>query len=282
MLGAISGDVIGSIYEVNNIKNKQFELFDQKCTFTDDTVMTCAIALSCIKYLENKNKIVFKKNIVQNMQLLGRMYPNAGYGGTFIKWIFSNTPVPYNSYGNGSAMRVSPIAWISNDLNEVEELAEISASVSHNHEEGIKGAKAIASVIWMARNGFDKNEIQKYIEEKYYNLNFKIDDIRKYYKFDVSCQGSVPQAIKCFLESESYEDCIRNAVSLGGDSDTIAAMSGSIAEAFYGIPKYIELKTKEFLDDDLQKIINKFYICINKLDNENVIEDDIEKGGKMR
>lgn len=273
MYGAIIGDIIGSIYEANNIKDKKFNLYSKKNTFTDDSVMTCAIMLACIRYNETKDKNIFKQDCIKYMQLLGRMYPRAGYGGTFIKWIFSINPQPYNSYGNGAAMRVSPVAWISDSLEEAEELAEISASVSHNHPEGIKGAKSVAGSVWLAKNGRSKEEIKQYINDKYYNLNFTIDEIRNKYSFDVSCQGSVPQAIKSFIEASDYEDCIRNSISLGGDSDTIAAISGSIAEAFYGIPQQILAEGLNYLDEDLLKIAKKF---------NNIVENKNIKGIKIK
>lgn len=276
MYGAIIGDIVGSVYELNNIKSKKFILYSKKSTFTDDTVMTCAIILACITYNDTRNKEKFEQDCVKYMQLLGRMYPNAGYGGSFIKWIFSINPQPYNSYGNGSAMRVSPVSWVSKSLEEVEELAEISASVSHNHPEGIKGAKAVAAAIWIANNGGSKQDIYKYIIDNYYDLNFTIEEIRDKYSFDVSCQGSVPQAIKCFLESNDFEDCIRNSISLGGDSDTIAAISGGIAEAFYGIPQQIMEESFRYLDYDLLKIVEKYYKIVNK----KVVNDN--KGGKRK
>ena len=264
MLGAISGDIIGSIYEGNNIKTKNFQLFGANAKFTDDSVMTCATANACCDYLENKDLNYFKQRCIYHMQDLGRKHINAGYGGTFIYWLITDNPHPYNSYGNGSAMRVSPVAYIADTLEEAEVLAEISASVSHNHPLGIQGAKAVASAIWLLRDGRDKSEIKKYIEKKYYQLNFKLDDIRSTYKFDVTCQGSVPQAILAFLDSESFEDTIRNAISIGGDSDTIAAIAGSIAEAYYGIPEHIKSKALTYLDCDLLKSVDNFYETIQK------------------
>lgn len=269
MLGAVVGDVIGSIYEVENVKSKNFNLFSNNSRYTDDSVMTCAIAKSCMDYSKDKNFELFKKNVINNMKVLGRTHINAGYGGTFIRWILSINSKPYNSWGNGSAMRVSPVAWVSDSLEECEQLAEISASVTHNHPEGIKGAKAVASAIFLAKKGFDKNNILDYISEKYYNLDFKLDDIRDSYNFNVSCQGSVPQAIKSFLEGNDFEDVIRNAISLGGDSDTIAAMAASIAEAYYGIPKNISEKTKEYLSFDLKQILNKFDNLRLEIENIN-------------
>lgn len=265
MLGAVVGDVIGSVYEVNNVKAKNFELFSDESTYTDDSVMTCAIASACIEYLNNRNIEGFKKNVIKNMRELGRLHITAGYGGTFIKWLLTSNPIPYNSWGNGSAMRVSPIAWVSESIEECEYLAEVSASVTHNHQEGIKGAKAIASATFMAKAKFNKDEIRKYIEEKYYDLDFKLDEIRNKYKFDVSCQGSVPQAIKSFLEGNNFEDVVRNAISIGGDSDTIAAMAASIAEAYYGIPENLVIKTNEHLSIDLKKILIEFDNVRNEL-----------------
>lgn len=264
MLGAVVGDIIGSIYEINNIKKENFKLFSKDSRYTDDSVMTCAVAKSCIEYLDNKNLEEFKKSVIKNMRELGRLHITAGYGETFIRWILSENPIPYNSWGNGSAMRVSPVSWISNTIEECEQLAEISASVTHNHQEGIKGAKAIASAVFMANNGFDKEDIKKYIEEKYYDLDFKLNDIRHNYKFDVSCQGSVPQAIKSFLEGNDFESVIRKAISIGGDSDTIAAMAGAIAEAYYGIPDEIELNAEQYLSNDLFKILKDFDLIRHK------------------
>ena len=271
MLGAVVGDVIGSLYEVNNIKEKDFSLFSNQSRYTDDSVMSCAIAKSCINYYNKKDIEKFRKDVVKNMRELGRLHINAGYGGTFIKWLLTKNPIPYNSWGNGSAMRVSPVAWISDSIEECEQLAEVSASVSHNHPEGVKGAKAIASAVFMANNGFDKEDIKNYIEKKYYDLNFNLDDIRDEYKFDVSCQGSVPQAIKAFLEGNDFEDVVRDAVSIGGDSDTIAAMAASIAEAYYGIPKDIVDMTNAYLSADLKQILNEFdylRIELKKIDFE--------------
>ena len=263
MNGAIIGDIVGSVYEIKNNKTKKFKLFENNSTYTDDTIMTCAIGLASMDYYQNSNQKLFKQNCIKYMKLLGRMYPNAGYGGTFIRWIFSSNLGPYNSYGNGSAMRVSSVADVANSLEEAEILAEISASVTHNHPEGIKGAKAVAGAIWLAKNDYSKKEIYDYINRNYYKLNFKIDDIRESYKFDVSCQGSVPQAIQCFIESENFEDCIRNAISLGGDSDTIAAISGSIAGKFYEIPNELIESAQNYLDNNLKLIVNRY----NKLFN---------------
>ena len=270
MLGAICGDIIGSIYEVHNIKTKEFDLFTERNCFTDDTVMTCAISLASQLYKKNKDKEEFKKNCITYMKMLGRKYIRAGYGGRFINWLLSDDNEPYNSYGNGSAMRVSSVSYVASTLEEAEELAEISASVTHNHPEGIKGAKAVAGSIWLSLHKKDKETVKKYIEDNYYNIDFSIDSIRKDYKFDVSCQGSVPQAIVAFMESINFEDAIRNAISIGGDSDTIAAISGSFAEAYYGVPKSIASKAIDYLKDDLTSILS-FYYDIDKITNNKKI-----------
>ena len=250
MYGAIAGDIIGSPYEGFNIKTTDFELFKKSGQFTDDTVLTVAIA----------DALLNNKNYAGKLQEYGRKYPNAGYGGTFYKWIFSENPQPYNSWGNGSAMRVSPVGWAFNNINDVLQEAKKSAAVTHNHPEGVKGAQAVASAIFLARTGKSKNEIKKYLQNTFnYNLERRIDEIRPNYKFDVSCQGSVPEAIIAFLESTDFENAIRLAISLGGDSDTIAAITGSIAEAFYkNIPTGILYEVKNKLPEDFIKVIELF------------------------
>jgi len=248
MIGAIIGDIVGSIYEWNNIKTKDFPLFSPGCFFTDDTVMTLAIAEGLINGGSAEDFIAAIKKY-------GRLYPDSGYGGRFGSWLFSDDINPYNSWGNGSAMRVSPVAWAFDILSEVEKYAEISAAVTHNHPEGIKGAQATAAAIFLARKGKTKEEIKAYIENKYgYNLNRSIDEIRPNYRFNESCQETVPEAIIAFLESVDFEDAIRNAISLGGDSDTLAAITGSIAEAAYGIPKEIKEKALSILDQGLHDL----------------------------
>jgi type I restriction enzyme M protein len=259
MLGAIIGDIIGSVYEWNNIKTKEFELFKSQCFFTDDSVMTCANAVAAMKYKALQERTPLSELLVPEMKRLGRKYPDAGYGGRFFQWLFSDETKAYGSFGNGAAMRVSPVAWIAASLEETETLAKQSAEVTHNHPEGIRGAQAVASAIYLARSGQTKQEIKAFIEGKYYRLNFKLDDIRDNYRFDVTCQGSVPQAIEAFLEAAGFEDAIRNAISIGGDSDTLGAITGSIAEGFYGIPPVIKEKAMTFLDDELAGIVERFY-----------------------
>lgn len=256
MLGAIIGDIVGSRFEWHSTKSKDFELFNYKCRPTDDSIMTEAVALSLLDCDGECKKLY--ENTVLNMQALGRSYPDAGYGSGFSRWIYSDNPQPYNSFGNGSAMRVSPCSFAASSLDEALLFAETTAAVTHNHPEGIKGAKATAAAIYLARTGKKIDEIRNYIDENYYPMSFTLSDIRPTYKFDVTCQGSVPQALMCFFESSDFEDTIRNAVSLGGDSDTQAAIAGGIAEAYYGIPETIKQKSLEFLDKKQILILNKF------------------------
>ena len=252
MIGAIIGDIVGSVYEWNNIKTKDFPLFSPKCFFTDDTVMTVAIAVG----LMNGGSA---DSFIQAMKKYGCLYPDAGYGGRFGSWLFSEDTYPYNSWGNGSAMRVSPVAWAFDTLSEVEQYAEVSAAVTHNHHEGIKGAQATAAAIFLARKGKPKDDIKAYIVSKYgYDLSRTLDEIRPGYRFNESCQETVPQAITAFLESVDFEDAIRNAISLGGDSDTLAAITGSIAEAAYKVPEEIKEKALSILDECLLNVYNQF------------------------
>ena len=231
MYGAIIGDIVGSVYEFNNIKTKKFPFFSERSIYTDDSIMTIAVAKSLMESRDNQSS--FKEVLIKNMREYGRKYPHAGYGGMFAQWLISDNPVPYNSFGNGSAMRVSPCGLIAVTLQEALDLARASAEVTHNHPEGIKGAQATAAAIFLAKYGKSKDEIKEYIESNFYMLDKSLDDIRPRYSFNETCQETVPQAIIAFLESEGYEDAIRNAISLGGDSDTLAAITGSIAWAFY-------------------------------------------------
>ena len=250
MLGAIIGDIVGSRFEFDNIKTKDFELFDRECDFTDDTVMTIAIG----KALNDYKGGDFKKHLVKTMHEVGNRYPDCGYGGLFLDWMIHKETDPYNSCGNGSAMRVSAVGWYVKSIEEAEELAKLTAEVTHNHPEGIKGAQAVAVAIYLARIGEDKETIKKYIEDNYYTLDFTLDEIRPTYDYEITCQKSVPQAIKAFLEAESFEDTIRNAISIGGDSDTVAAIAGSIAEAYYEIDEEIKETALSYLDDYLLDI----------------------------
>ena len=258
MLGAIIGDVVGSPYEYESYKTKSFELFSDECLPTDDSLMTIAVGCACTE-ADISNEREFKDALIRKMVEIGKSYPYAGYGGAFFSWLFSEKHEPYNSYGNGSAMRVSPVAWVADSLEQAERLARWSAEITHDHEEGIKGAQAVAAAIFLAREGADKETIREYIERNYYALSFTLDEIRPFYDFDVTCQGSVPEAIECFLESVDFEDAIRNAVSLGGDADTQACIAGSIAEAYYGIPEDIKQQARLYIPEPLFEIVSDFY-----------------------
>lgn len=268
ILGAIIGDTIGSRFEYRNLKSKKFKLFDPDWSFTDDSVMTIAIfqALLCSK----TDYSDLSEQTVKSMQTLARKYPDRGYGGMFANWIWSEDPQPYNSFGNGSAMRVSGCGYVANSIEEAKILSKYVTEVTHNHPEGIKGAEAVAVAIFLARQGKTLTEIQDYINQNYYPISFTIDEIRENYDYDVTCQGCMPQAFQAFFESTSFEDAIRNAISIGGDSDTIGAITGSIASAYYGIPKGIINRTLEYLDEDLSKIVFDFENRYNENINDNL------------
>lgn len=256
MLGAIIGDIVGSRFEWNNHKDKDFEFLTYKCFPTDDSIMSLAIAQAIMVSKQDHSDL--SENAVECMQCVGRNYPDCGYGTAFKDWIFSNDPKPYNSYGNGAAMRVSAAGFAANSLEEAKELSRLITEVTHNHPEGIKGAEATAVAIYMAKSGSSILEIRDYINEKYYSMNFSLDEIRDTYKFDESCQGTVPQALQAFFESTGFEDAIRNAISIGGDSDTIAAICGGVAEAYYGIPTDIRKHALTFLDQNLMQLLILF------------------------
>jgi len=250
MLGAMIGDIVGSIYEWHNIKTTDFRFFSDRCFFTDDTVLTAATAKALMTGVD----------YTRAYQDFARRYPGRGYGGNFSHWIYAENPKPYNSWGNGSAMRVSSVGFAFDTVEEVLAEAERSAVVTHNHPEGIKGAQSSALAILMARQGATQTEIRKEITARFgYNLNRTLAEIRPEYTFDVSCQGSVPEAIIAFLESEHYEDAIRKAISLGGDSDTIACITGGIAEAYYGLPDQIAVEGRTFLPEEFLQIIDDFH-----------------------
>lgn len=252
MFGAIIGDIAGSYYEMHNIKSKKFKMMEShKSTFTDDTIMTLAVAKSILDCNENYNDL--SKITIDNMVQLGKQYSQCGFGGDFFKWIIKDEHLPYNSYGNGAAMRVSACGMVANSIEEAKKLSRIVTEISHNHPEGIKGAEAVAVAIFLAKNKESKENIKKYINNHYYNIDFTLDEIRDSYEFNVTCQGSVPQALEAFFESKSFEDAVRNAISIGGDSDTIAAITGSIAEAYYGVPSNLKNKALSFFDDYLDK-----------------------------
>ena len=256
MLGAIIGDIVGSRFEWHNNRSKEFEFLSHKCFFTDDTVMTLAIAKAILTSKEDYSDL--SEKAVYWMQTVGRKYPNCGYGGHFGKWIYEDDPKPYGSYGNGAAMRVSACGYAAKSQEEAIMLSRKVTEVTHNHKEGLKGAEATAVAIYMARTGHSIDDIRNYIREHYYKIDFKLDDIRDNYYFNETCQGTVPQAIVAFLESTSYEDAIRNAISIGGDSDTLAAITGGIAQAYYGIPDVIRKKAITYLDKELLSILLEF------------------------
>lgn len=251
MIGAIAGDIIGSVYEHHPIKTKDFPLFHPKCHFTDDTVLTIAIAKAILE----------DRNYFEAVREIGRKYPHAGYGGSFIHWLRSNSPKPYNSWGNGSAMRVSPVGFAFDSVDTVLQEAARSAEISHNHSEGVKGAQATALSVYLARTTQNKTLMKREVVDLFgYDLDRTVADIRPSYKFDISCQGTVPEALIAFLDSDSYEDAVRNAISLGGDSDTLACITGGIAEAYYGpVASRIRNKVQAYLTEDLWQITQQFY-----------------------
>lgn len=255
MLGAIIGDIAGSRFEFHNHKSTDFELFTLSCRPTDDSTMTLAVALALLRSGGDRN--VLPQAAITAMRELGGKY-RYGYGSSFRRWLFEDDPKPYGSWGNGAGMRVSPCGWAAASLEEALALSDAVTGVTHDHPEGLKGARAIAAAVFLARQGASRDEIRKHIVQQYYALDFTLDEIRPDYRFDVSCQGSVPQAIEAFLESASFEHAIRLAISIGGDSDTIAAMTGAIAGAFYGIPEDIRNDALVFLDEARREILFDF------------------------
>lgn len=260
MYGAILGDMVGAPYEFDRgNKSKDFEMWNRRVRFTDDTVMTIAVADAILTAGKDSGEKEIKEELVKKMQAWGRKYPNSGYGGRFVHWLGSRKPKPYGSYGNGSAMRVSSVGWLYDTIEKTREVARWTAEVTHNHPEGIKGAEATAAAIFMARNGATKDEIKEYIVKEFcYDLSRTCDEIRPGYHHDESCQKTVPEAITAFLEGEDFEDVIRTAVSLGGDCDTLTCIAGGMAEACYGVPAEMMEKTFERLGDDMIKVISDF------------------------
>jgi ADP-ribosylglycohydrolase len=249
MIGAIAGDIIGSVHEGAGTKTKLFPLFGPYNRFTDDTVLTVAVAES----------ILLDSDLVDVLHEYFHRYPQAGYGSAFIEWAVRRRREPYNSWGNGSAMRVSSVGFAYDGLDDVMQHAERTAAVTHNHPEGIRGAQATAVAIYLARTGSDKQAIRRHLAELFgYELSTPLDAIRETYEFDISCQGSVPQSIVAFLEAEDFEDAIRNAISLGGDADTMACIAGGIAEAYWGVPEEIEQQTLSYLDGQLRGVVGEF------------------------
>ena len=258
MIGAIIGDIVGSRFERHNCKSKDFLLFSTGCRFTDDTVMSLAVCDALLRWEEVGRKQELSKFAIESMREFGRVFPHRGYGGMFSEWLYSDNPKPYNSFGNGAAMRVSGCGWVAKSLDEAKELSRSVTAVTHNHPEGIKGAEAVAIAVFLALNGKFKDEIKEYIEKNYYLIDFTLDSIREQYSFDVTCQGSVPQALEAFFESESFEDAIRNAISIGGDSDTIGAITGAVAEAYYGVPENLRDCALTFLTNEATGYLSAF------------------------
>lgn len=256
MIGALVGDIVGSRFEWHNIKSKDFDLFTPDCFFTDDSVMSLAVAKAILESGNAPETLAV--NAVKEMRRLGRAYPDAGYGGRFGVWLTEPDPKPYNSFGNGAAMRVSACGFSAKSLEEALALAHTVTAVTHDHPEGLKGGEATAAAVYLAANGKSKQEIKAFVQSRYYPLDFTLDAIRPGYTFDESCQGTVPQALEAFFESTDFEDAIRLAVSLGGDSDTLAAITGGVAEAFYGVPALIREKAITYLTEDLRAILYAF------------------------
>lgn len=252
MYGAIIGDMAGSLYEFSNIKYKPADILPHDCFFTDDTVMTIAVAETL---LDEKGA----PTLVRNMRKWAKRYPGRGYGGMFARWLEDESMGAYNSFGNGSAMRISAVGWLYETLATTRQMARLVTEVTHNHPEGIKGAEAVASAVFIAREGYSKEHIKMYIEDEFgYDLSRTCDEIRPTYYFNETCQETVPEAIIAFLESENFEDCIKLAVSLGGDSDTLAAIAGSIAEAYYGVSDRLVERCRWRLPMDMLEVIDEF------------------------
>ena len=260
MLGAIVGDSVGSVYEFDNFKSKDFIPFapyhGNYCFATDDSIMTLAIAKAVLE--TDKGNGTLPQNAVRYMQGIGKQYPYCGFGGNFYCWIFSDDPKPYGSYGNGSAMRVSPVAYAAKSIEEAIHMADEVTCVTHSHPQGMLGAEATAACVWLALHGHSREDIGQYVNAHFYKIDFTIDEIRPTYRFNETCQDTVPQAIRAFLESTDFEDALRTAVSVGGDSDTLAAITCSIAGAYYGVPQKIAEKASIFLDPDLLDILDDF------------------------
>lgn len=284
MLGAIIGDIVGSRFEFNNVKTKDFDLLNDQCFFTDDTVMTLAIAHAfsfCMQLGTVSRKAALdhylRSSVIDFMRAFGNMYPYAGYGGRFARWLREENPQPYNSFGNGAAMRVSACGFAATSLEEALSLAEEVTAVTHNHPEAIRGAKATTAAFFLARCGCSKGYIRYHIEKHYYTLDFTLDEIRDSYSYDVTCQGTVPQALVAFFESTDFEDAIRNAISIGGDSDMLAAITGGIAEAYYGVPYPLQKKIVKYLPEDLLGVLREFQSFFQKNNSNDWLQKEYGK-----
>ena len=253
MIGAIIGDIVGSRFEFENYRAKNFDLFTDECSPTDDSLMTVAIGKAILEC--DGNFADLSRRAVSCMQELGRPYPYCGFGGNFRDWIYSDDPKPYNSFGNGAAMRISAVGFAARNSKEIKDFSYAVTAVSHNHPEGLKGAESVAAAIFLARQSKAKEEIRDYIEKQYYKIDFTLNEIRDTYQFNETCQNTVPQAFAAFFEAHDFEDAIRNAISVGGDSDTLAAITGSMAEAYFGVPAALRKKAESYLDNDIYRPI---------------------------
>lgn len=283
MIGAILGDIIGSPYEFDRgNKTKEFPLFSENSAFTDDTVMTIAVAAAFLDVQPDASDEYIRQRIISEMRDFGVRYPYAGYGMSFSRWLTCDNPQPYNSYGNGSAMRVSSVAWLYDNIDAVRRAARLSAEVTHNHPDGIKGAEATASAIFLARTGQSKESIRAYIESEFgYALSRTCDEIRPEYHHIESCMETVPEAITAFLEGSDFEDVIRMAVSLGGDCDTLTAIAGSIAEGFYGVPVHLKKECHRRLPSDLLDVLVKYENRIKLLQGETDSSSGLKCGSQL-
>lgn len=261
MLGAIIGDIVGSRFEFDRgNKSSEFELFTPACKFTDDSVMTVAVAEALMDVGKDADEKTTKANLIKSMKKWGQKYPDSGYGARFIDWVLTDDPQPYGSYGNGSGMRVSAVGWFYDTIERTREVARWTAEITHNHPEGIKGAESTAAMIFMARKGASKEEIKRYVEDEFgYDLSRTLDEIRPTYQHVEDCMHTMPEAFTCFLEADSYEATLRNVMYIGGDTDTLCAIAGSIAEAFWKIQPRIATKAKAYLPDDILSIIHRVY-----------------------
>lgn len=260
MYGAITGDIIGSQFEFDRgNKSREFELFGKNCEYTDDTVMTVAVAEALLDAGKDADEKTVKEKLICSLKKWGKKYPYAGYGNRFKAWVLSAKSEPYGSYGNGSGMRVSPVGWLYDSMERTREVARWTAEITHNHPEGIKGAESAAAAIFMARHHAAFEEISNYIEDEFgYDLSRTLDEIRPDYCHVEDCMKTMPEAFTCFLEAGSYEECIRNVMYIGGDTDTLGAIAGAIAEAYWGIPEDLIRKAKEYLPDDIKAVVERF------------------------
>ena len=271
MYGAIIGDIIGSRFEFDRgDKSRDFELFTTECNFTDDTVMTVAVAEALLEAGKDADEKTIKSYLIKSMKKWGQKYPDAGYGARFISWVLTEEPEPYGSYGNGSGMRVSPVGWLYDTIERTKEVAKWTSEVTHNHPEGIKGAESTAAAIFMARNGATKDEIKKYLVEEFgYNLTRTLDEISPSYYHVEDCMRTMPETFTCFLEANNYEETIRNVMYIGGDTDTLGAIAGAIAEAMWGVPLSIIADAKEFVPEDIAEVVDRFHSIVFKSDNDH-------------